>query len=127
MPGDAERPAPSADPQDLPLPDLEYWPTLDFDPELMQSIEWLGDPTVGLGGHAGGGPAGLGPSALGHAGAAGVAPHVADDSGPAAARGSALPLHPQLLPPNMVSLLAAAALNFAHSSSPPPPPSPLSP
>ncbi|KAG7672978.1 hypothetical protein Ndes2526B_g08496 [Nannochloris sp. 'desiccata'] len=39
---------PKATEQDVPLPDLEFWPQLDFDPELMQGLDWLENPSPGL-------------------------------------------------------------------------------
>jgi len=39
---------PKASKQDVPLPDLEFWPQLDFDPELMQGLDWLENASLGL-------------------------------------------------------------------------------
>lgn len=43
-----QREGASADHPDVPLPDLEFWPQLDFDPELMHGLDWLENSALGL-------------------------------------------------------------------------------
>lgn len=38
----------NASKQDVPLPDLEFWPQLDFDPDLMHGLDWFENPSLGL-------------------------------------------------------------------------------
>ena len=44
--GSHERPTGSLDHPVDPLPDLEFWPQLEFD--LMHGIDWLDNPSMGL-------------------------------------------------------------------------------
>lgn len=52
--GSSERQRAPTDQPEIPLPDLEFWPQLEFDPELMTGIDWLDNTGAGL--HAGGHP-----------------------------------------------------------------------